>query len=63
MLVEEFLSRHEVAFEAIDIRELDDSMAVLRSVTGGPVGTPTVVIGDEVRLGYDEDWMREKLGL
>lgn len=58
-----FLSREEVAFEEIDIRDLDDPMATLRDVSGGALGTPLVVIGTEVKLGYDESWMRQKLGL
>lgn len=61
--MKEFLSRNGVEFESIDVRELDDPMSTLRAVTGGPVGTPTVVVDGEVRLGFDEEWLRRELGL
>ena len=38
-------------------------MAALHAVTGGPMATPTVAIGDESRVGFDPDWIRERLGL
>ena len=50
-------------FEAIDVTELDDPMGYLRELTGGPIATPTVVIDGEARVGFDQEWMEEKLGL
>lgn len=61
--MKEFLSRNGVAYREIDVRELDDPMGTLRGVTGGPVATPTVVVGDEVQVGFDPDWLRKSLEL
>ncbi len=60
--MKEFLSRANVEFESIHIATLDDPMATLRGITGGPVGTPTLVMGDEFLVGYDEDWLQERFG-
>ncbi len=40
---------------------LDDAFGTLRSITGGQVGTPTVVIGDEFRIGFDPAWIEAHL--
>jgi glutaredoxin len=61
--VKEFLHRHEVPFEGIDVGEVPDALDRIRAHTGGVVGTPTVVIGDEARIGFDPDWMKARLGL
>lgn len=61
--MKEFLSRHGVAYREIDVRELDDPMGTLRAVTGGPMATPTVVIGDDVHVGFDPDRLRNALDL
>lgn len=61
--MKEFLSRNRVQFEEIDVSTLDDPMGTLRKVTGGPMGTPTVVIGEAFRMGYDPGWMAERLGI
>ena len=59
----EFLARHGIDFEDIDITELEDPRGELSAITGGPFGTPTIVIDGEARLGFDPAWIREKLGL
>ena len=61
MLAKEFLSRHGVDFEYIEITTLDDPLGTLRAITGGPVATPVVVVGDEHIVGFDPDWLRERL--
>ena len=60
-MVKEFLSRKGVEFEVVDVATLEDPIATLRSVTGGPVGTPTVVIAGEAHLGFDPEWMEAQL--
>jgi len=61
--VKEFLHRHGVAFEAIDISGLADAYDRIRQHTGGPIGTPAVIIDGEARIGFDPDWMTARLGL
>jgi glutaredoxin len=61
--VKEFLHRHGVGFVAHDVAEHPDAFDRIRAHTGGAVGTPTVVIGDEARIGFHPDWMAERLGL
>jgi len=61
MQAKEFLSQRGVVFESIDVSTLDDPVGTLRSLTGGPVATPTVVIGDQARVGFDPDWMAQQL--
>lgn len=60
--VKEFLSRKQVQFETVDVSTLDDPMGTLRAITGGAVGTPTLVVGDEFTMGYDEAWLTERFG-
>ncbi len=62
-LVKEFLHRQGVAFEAIDVGDLSDAYDRIRRHTGGPIGTPAVIIDDEARIGFDPDWMTARLGL
>jgi hypothetical protein len=38
-------------------------METIRAQTGGPIGTPTVVIQGETRVGFDPQWMSDRLGL
>ena len=59
----EFLRQNGILFDEVRIEDLDDPMGALRAVTGGPMATPTVVIGDEARVGFEPDWIRERLGL
>ena len=59
----EFLRLHDVAFEEIHIEDFDDPMGELRAVTGGPAATPTVVVDGEVIVGFDADWLGERLGI
>lgn len=60
--MEEFLSHAQVEFETVEISDLEDPMGTLREITGGQVATPTLVVGDEVLVGYDEEWLRERFG-
>lgn len=60
--MKEFLSRAQVEFETIDIGDLDDPMGTLREITGGQVATPTLIVGDEILVGYDEAWLKERFG-
>jgi glutaredoxin len=59
--VKEFLHQHDVAFEGIDVGEQPDALERIRAHTGGSVGTPTVVIDGEARIGFHPDWMAERL--
>jgi len=61
--VKEFLHRHDVVFEAIDVGRQPAAFERIRELTGGPVGTPTVVIDGEARIGFHPDWMAERLDL
>ena len=61
--VKEFLHKNGVGFEAHDVADVPDAMQRIRAHTGGPVGTPAVVIGDEARIGYHPEWMAARLGL
>lgn len=40
---------------------LDDPWTMLREITGGPVATPTVVIGEEFSVGFDPEWIEARL--
>ena len=42
---------------------LENARAELAKLTGGAFATPTVVIDGEARVGFDPDWMGERLGL
>ncbi len=61
--MKEFLHRHGVAFETIDVGSLSDAYDRIRRHTGGPIGTPAVIIDDEARIGFDPDWLTARLGL
>ena len=61
--MKEFLHEHDVAFHGIDVGDTPDALDRIREHTGGAVGTPTVVIGNEARIGFQPDWMAHKLGL
>ena len=59
----EFLRRHEVPFEEVHVEDLDDPMGELRALTGWAMATPTLVIDNEARVGFDPEWIRERLGI
>lgn len=61
--MKEFLHAHGVPFEAHDVEDLPNAIDRIRAHTGGAVGTPTVVIGDEARIGFDPEWMATRLGI
>lgn len=61
MQAKEFLSQEGIAFEVIDITQLDDPWGTLKKITGGPVATPTVVIGGEFTVGFDPEWIRARV--
>ena len=61
MQAKEFLSRQQMSFVEIDITQLEDPWTTLREITGGPIATPVVVIGDEFLLGFDPQWIEERL--
>ena len=50
-----------MSFVEIDITQLEDPWTTLREITGGPIATPVVVIGDEFLLGFDPQWIEERL--
>ena len=52
-----------MAFKEVDVSTLEDPRSAIMSLTGGAFVTPVVVIDDEVRMGFDPDWMRQRLGL
>ena len=57
----EFLSRHGVPFEDHDIRKDPAALADLRARGGRK--TPSILVGDELVQGFDEDRLRGLLGL
>ncbi|MGD8331253.1 MAG: glutaredoxin domain-containing protein [Acidobacteriota bacterium] len=61
--MKEFLHQHDVPFEGIDVGEHPDALERIREHTGGPIGTPAVVIDGEARIGFLPDWMAERLDL
>jgi len=59
--VKNFLAERGVDFEE---RSIDSGLAVVRELTQryGSQSTPTVVIGDEVLIGYDPERLVQLLG-
>jgi len=59
--VKNFLAERGVDFEE---RSIDSGLAVVRELTQryGSQSTPTVVIGDEVLIGYDPERLAQLLG-
>ena len=59
--VKNFLSEHGVEFEE---RSIDSGLAVTRELTQKyrSQSTPTVVIGDQVLIGYDPERLVQLLG-
>jgi len=49
----EFLSQHGIEFEAKDVRE--DLGALRELVALGSRSTPTIVVGEEVMIGFEPD--------
>jgi glutaredoxin len=60
-LAKEFLSHHGIEFETIDVSEMAAPYERIRELTGGPIGTPAIVIDDEARIGFDREWLIERL--
>lgn len=50
-------------FKEIDVTAMEDARGEIGSMTGGAFATPTVVIGEEARVGFHPEWMRDRLGL
>ncbi len=61
--MKEFLHRHGIPFEAIQVEDLADPVEAIRVDTDGLTGTPAVVIDSEARIGFDPEWMRLQLGI
>jgi len=61
MQAKEFLSRQGIDFEYVDITSLDDPLGTIREITGGPVATPVIVVGEAHRVGFDATWIEEQL--
>jgi len=59
--VKEFLASHGVDFVERDIRQDPSALADLRRV--GALATPTVIVGDQVIVGFDAERLREVLRL
>lgn len=62
-MAKEFLRAHSVEFDDVKLGDLADPRKTICAHTGGPYGTPTVVIQNEARVGFDPQWMSEQLGL
>lgn len=62
-LAKEFLRANNVEFDDVNVQDLADPGETIRAHTGGPIGTPTVVIQNEARVGFDPQWMSDRLGL
>jgi len=61
--VKEFLRQHNTTFEEVSVEDRADAWDRIREHTGGPIGTPAVIIDGEARIGFDPEWMARKLGL
>ena len=57
----EFLSHHEIAFAAKNVREDQDALQELLGL--GSRSTPTTVIDDEVIVGFDRKRISQLLGI
>jgi glutaredoxin 3 len=58
----DFFTENNVAY--IDHNVSDDLAARQEMITkSGQMGVPVIMIGDEIVVGFDEDALREKLGL
>ncbi|HET8581245.1 MAG TPA: glutaredoxin family protein [Candidatus Paceibacterota bacterium] len=58
----EFFTENNVAFTDHNVQ--DDLAARQEMIQkSGQMGVPVITIGDELVIGYDEDALREKLGL
>ena len=62
-LAKGFLRERGIEFDDISVDDLADPWETIRALTGGPFGTPTVVIEGEARVGFDPQWIGERLGL
>ena len=65
--VKRFFAEHNIEYEGIDVDLLagDEKQAVRAQVreVNPRLSYPTTVIGDETLVGYDEDRLKEVLGL
>ena len=65
--IKRFLAEHELEYEGIDVDLLtgDEKQAVRAAVreVNPRLSYPTMVIGEETLIGYDEDRLKEVLGL
>ena len=58
----DFFTENNVGY--IDHNVQDDMTARQEMITkSGQMGVPVIMIGDEIVVGFDEDAIREKLGL
>lgn len=58
----DFFTENNVAY--VDHNVSDDLTARQEMITkSGQMGVPVIMIGDEIVVGFDEDALREKLGL
>ena len=48
-------------FDYVEITDLDDPLGTLRTITGGPMATPILVIDDEHLIGFDPAWIEARL--
>ncbi len=62
MKAKKFLQDNGVSFQSLDVAS--DSQAREEMIKkSGQMSVPQIEIGGELTVGYDEDWLREKLGL
>ncbi len=57
----EFLSQKGITFTEINISEKPEAMEEMIQKAGGTMATPTVVIGDEVVVGFNPKRLMELL--
>ena len=58
----EFLRAQGVEFDDIRVEDLAEPWEIIRALTGGPIGTPTVLIDGAARVGFDPQWIEARLG-
>ncbi len=60
--VKQFLSKHGVKFEEVDVsRDHEQAQAMIKK--SGQMGVPVTEIGEEIVVGFDEARLRKALGL
>jgi len=58
----QFLDDNKIAYQSFDVASDEAARDEMRSKTE-QLGVPVVEIDGEISVGFDEGWLRQKLGL